>query len=429
MTESTAEASAASGDFDLYGTGMSDRWIEVWQDLQAQGRAVYSGLYGGYYTLTRYEDVAAAAKDDETFSSLHDVRGASKGEQGIVISNNPMFNGFIELDPPESKLFRGLVARCFTPAALAPIHERMKALTSAAVDRVIESGRIDLVMDYAKPITTVTTLLLMGVDLEDWETYSDAFHRMVYLERGANGYDEVLNQHAWILQKLADTVQDRRANPRDDNVSRFCDAELSPGRKLTDQDIIDTLYLFLGGGLNTTVSLMAHTFMWLNSHPEERRRLIEDRSLIGHACEEFLRFCTPTQGLARTVTRECEFAGRSFKAGDRVLLSWASANVDPEAFPEPEQLELDRHPNRHLAWGIGSHKCIGLALARVEFETMLNEVLDRLPDFDIDTDNSRPFPRIGLTNGYISMPATFTPGKPVGADRTDAQVVWPEPSL
>jgi cytochrome P450 len=402
--------------FDLYASDMAGRWVEVWRSLQEQERVVHSDLYGGYYVLTRHADVCAAARDDDTFSSYHDTRGTGNGEGGIVISPNPFFNGFIELDPPEYQMYRRIVAPWFAPANVKRLAPLVEEATIAAIDLVIESGQIDLVMDFAKPIPAAATLLLMGMDVEHWKICSDAFHEFIYLDAGTPEHDGALAKHAWILEELQRCVTDRRQHPRDDVITALCGAELGAGRPLTDQDVVDTLYLFLGGGLNTTMSLVSHALVWLDDHRDARQQLIERPGLMASACEEFLRWCTPTQGLARTVTRECEFAGRQFQRGDRLLLTWAAANVDPEVFDRPEEVILDRSPNPHTAWGVGGHKCIGANLARSEFATMLTQVLTRLPDYKIDRSAMRPFPKVGLTNGYISMPATFTPGQRVGAE-------------
>jgi cytochrome P450 len=416
---------AAAAQFDLYGPELAGRWVEVWHELQAVGPVVHSELYGGYYVLTRYADVCAAARDDDTFSSFHDTYGVRGGEQGIVIANNPMHNGFIELDPPEYQHYRRLVAPWFAPTAVQALHPEMVALASAAVDRVIERGAFDIVIDFAKPISAAVTLALMGMDVDEWAIYSDAFHQMVYKERAAPEYAHIIEQHGWILQRLRDTVTDRRRHPRGDLVSTLCTAELEPGRVLTDQEVVDTLYLFLGGGLNTTMSLVSHALLWLGEHPEDRRRLVEDRGLVPSACEEFLRYSTPTQGLARTVTKPCVVAGHPFEPGDRVLLAWAAANVDDEVFESPDTVIMDRTPNPHTAWGVGGHRCIGANLARAEFAIMLGEILDRIPEYEIIRDRVEVFPRIGLTNGYISIPATFPPGRRRDVRSAMAERMWP----
>src|SRR5690348_13837166 len=134
------------------------------------------------------------------------------------------------------------------------------------------------------------------------------------------------------------------------------------------------------------------------------------------ACEEYLRWVTPVQGMARTVTRDCEFGGQPLRKDDRVWISWASANLAPELFDEPEQIKLDRSPNRHSAFGLGIHRCLGSNLARVVWRIVVEQVLRRMPDYELDLNAAERYPSIGITNGWKCTPVTFTPGSKVGAE-------------
>lgn len=188
------------------------------------------------------------------------------------------------------------------------------------------------------------------------------------------------------------------------------------GEPLTDEVIIAICDLIMAGGFDTTTAATANALMHLHQNPEDRRRLDEDRTLLKPATEEFLRFFSPTQGLARTVTQDVEVAGQQLRAGDRLFLSWASANHDDTVFERPEDVVLDRRPNRHTAFGVGAHRCLGAPIARIEIEVMLDAVLTRLPYYRIDEERARRYTSIGIVNGWITMPATFTPGRPIGTD-------------
>jgi cytochrome P450 len=139
-----------------------------------------------------------------------------------------------------------------------------------------------------------------------------------------------------------------------------------------------------------------------------------DPSLLPVACEEFLRFYTPEQAGARTVTQHAELGGRTLERGDRVLLAWSSANRDGERFEEPDEFLLERKPNRHMSFGYGVHRCLGSHLARKEFEVFFQEVFRRMPDYKIDRERTHTYPDVGLMFGFQEMPATFTPGQPEG---------------
>jgi len=150
--------------------------------------------------------------------------------------------------------------------------------------------------------------------------------------------------------------------------------------------------------------------------PPARRFLAEDFSRLPLACEEYLRWVTPVQGMARTVTRDCEFAGQPLRKDDRAWISWASANLAPELFDEPEQIKLDRSPNRHSAFGLGIHRCLGSNLARVVWRIVVEQVLTRMPDYELDLSAAERYPSIAITNGWKYTPVTFTPGSRVGAE-------------
>ncbi len=218
-----------------------------------------------------------------------------------------------------------------------------------------------------------------------------------------------------VLERCFITVQERRAEPQDDLISVFVTMEVD-GKLLTDEQILGMCNLVIAGGNDTTTSLLANAFAWLAEHPEQRAWLAEDLSRIPIACEEFLRYYTPTQGLARTVTTDVEIGGQLLNAGDRVLLSFAAANQDPEFFESPDEILLDRWPNKHQAFGLGLHRCLGSNLTRLEFRVVLEEVLARMPDFQVDLGNSHRYPNIGIVNGWNDMPATFTPGSRLGSD-------------
>jgi cytochrome P450 len=187
------------------------------------------------------------------------------------------------------------------------------------------------------------------------------------------------------------------------------------GEPIEEARVVEMIFLILAGGVDTTTALIAQGIKYLDEHPEDRRRLIDDPSLIANACEEFLRYYTPTQNLARTVTADVEIGGRAMCPGERVLMSWASINHDPAMFDRPNEVIIDRFPNRHAAFGLGAHRCLGSNFTRVEFRIMLEEVLKRMPDYALDPTGTEPYENIGIVNGFRHMAATFTPGTRLGS--------------
>jgi cytochrome P450 len=191
-------------------------------------------------------------------------------------------------------------------------------------------------------------------------------------------------------------------------------AQESDPSTFNDDDLLGTLILLISGGFDTTTALTAHALQWLGRHPHERSRITEDWSLLDTATEEFLRFTTPAQGGARTIAADCEIGGYRFQEADRVWLSYALANRDPAVFPNPDEVVIDRFPNRHAAFGLGVHRCIGSNLARMTFKIMMQEVLSRIPDYAIEEDGVVRYEDVGTINGFRHMPATFAPQVPHG---------------
>jgi cytochrome P450 len=290
----------------------------------------------------------------------------------------------------------------------------VRVIAHALVDRFIEQGRADLVLDLANPLPAIITMKLLGLPLADWETYATAMHKVLYTRPDTEEFAELSRQYSDLARAVFVTVAERRAVPTDDLLSCLATTEIR-GERLDDERIGNIVHLVIAGGVDTTTALTANALLYLAEHPEERARLVAEPDRRALAAEEFLRFFSPIQALARTVTADTELGGQQLRAGDRVLVCWAGANHDPAQFAQPDEVVLDRFPNRHTAFGLGLHRCVGSNLARSEFKVMLDVVLDRLADYQIDVEAVAPYPSIGVVNGYIRVPATFTPGPLVGA--------------
>ena len=185
------------------------------------------------------------------------------------------------------------------------------------------------------------------------------------------------------------------------------------------------MMLLVGGGFDTTTALTAHSLEWLGENPAERQRLMDNLdSLLDSATEEFLRFYTPAPGDGRTVMYEYEVGGKKLEQYDRLWLSWAMANRDPEMFDDPENIHLDREGNRHTTFGLGVHRCIGSNVARAVFKTMLTGVLERMPDYSCDPAGAVHYDTIGVIQGMKNLPATFTPGTRQGKGLEETIAFW-----
>jgi len=220
----------------------------------------------------------------------------------------------------------------------------------------------------------------------------------------------VLVRYMEVLGRVFGIITERRANPEKDGlISTLVTAEID-GQPVPDEMVLSMVNLVMAGGFDTTTAVTANALIYLADNPEARQLLIDRPDMIPQACEEFLRYFTPQQGLARTVTKPVTIQGVDLQPNDRVLLSWASANQDDTAFERPDEVVLDRFPNRHTTFGIGIHRCLGSHIARIELATMVGRVLARMPDYQVDHGAAQRYPSIGIINGWINVPATFTPG-------------------
>jgi cytochrome P450 len=296
-------------------------------------------------------------------------------------------------------------------------------LTRACLNEVVETGRLDVVDELSNVVPAMITMALLGLPLDDWTLFTEAMHAMVYTPPDSPDLPRVQGLMLQAVVHIAERVAVARVNPRPGAIKALIDADID-GQPLPDEKIFGSIFLLIGGGLDTTTALTAHALRWLGHHPADRARLAADRSLLDTATEEFLRCFSPSQGDARTVTQDCTVAGYSFKQNERILLSFAMPNRDPRVFDEPDELRLDRFPNRHAAFGLGNHRCLGSNIARTQFKAMIWGALQRLGDFVVDDSGCERYETIGIINGWKHMPVTFPPGVRVGPNLADTAAKW-----
>ncbi|MEY2524007.1 MAG: hypothetical protein QOJ66_2572 [Ilumatobacteraceae bacterium] len=403
------EAGRAAVDYDHHLHDF-DSSVDIHRELRGRCPVAWSSKYGGYWVVTGYDELATAARDDQTFSSAHI---ADSPQQGVMIpSTAKQASVPIELDPPEFLVYRHLLNPYFSPAAAAKWTQLVEDVTTACLDEAIESGHIDFVLDLANPVTTIFTLKFLGMPSHEWERWGRPFHDVASCIPGTPEHATAIAGLLYVNQQLMELVVAMRAQPGEGMVSDLANATLD-GELLPLERVDGAAFKILPGGVDTTTALTANALHWLADHPHERARLAENPALIKTATEEFLRYFTPVQALARTATCPVVLGGQHVAAGDRVLLSWAAANRDETVFSEPDQLLLDRLPNRHTSFGLGAHRCIGSNFARDSFATMLRGVLTRIPDYVIEEAAVRNT-TIGAVNGWVNLPAHFSPGPRTG---------------
>jgi cytochrome P450 len=368
----------------------------------------WSESYGGFWVLTRYEDVSNVLNDAATFSSRHDLEPGSR-YQGASIPPPPMRFVPLELDPPEFLPYRRLLNPSFSPAAVARHRPLVEACADWCIDRVKETGRIDFVDDLASPVPAMATLSLLGLPIDDWPRHAAAWHGSVAHPPHSPAHAEAVAAQMSIREDLASEVERRRAHPerkRSGLIDVCVDAEID-GAPIDAITLVDIFVLVLAGGVDTTTGAAAGALAYLSEHRDDRHRLIEQPELMGAACEEFLRWITPSPVLGRTTNVATEIGGRQIGEQERVMANLFAANRDPAAFDQPERVVFDRPNKRHAAFGFGIHRCIGANLARMEIQAMIGRVLDRIPDYVVDVEGVERYHTAGIQNGYIAVPASF----------------------
>jgi cytochrome P450 len=401
----TATDDAEVVHFDHHSSAFAaDPWPEL-ADLRHRCPVARSDRYDGFWVVTRYDDIRRVALDDEAFSSAETILIPPK-------KNAQQKSIPIEMDPPEFLEYRRLLHPMFSPAATDRLEPVIEYFVHRCIDEFVEHGEVDFVHDFANPLPAMVTLHKLGMPVEDWRRFSEPMHKTVFLRQDNPQRAGVLEELAWIAGTIRETIADRRAVPRDDMITYLVHGRVG-GEPVTDHAAQEMVMLTLQGGLDTTGSAISSALIHLDRDRDARQRLIDEPDLLSSAVEEFLRYESPQFALARTATRDVVIGDRQIRAGDRVLLVWASGNRDEEIFDRADEVVLDRFPNRHMAFGLGAHRCLGSNFARRQILVALRAVLRRLPDYTIDHDRLVKAETIGVTYGTFALPARFAPGRRV----------------
>ena len=366
----------------------------------------YFDQTAGVWGISRYADIREISKDPDTFSNAGGIRPDSDAL--------PMM---IDFDAPEHVRRRRLVSEGFTPRRIRETEDGIRIICDAIIDRVCERGSADFVADIAAPLPMIVIGNMLGVAAEDRADllrWSDDMLTALGSPDPAAMDRAALAATEYAVYITAVMEQRRREHQTNDLIGTLVHAEIN-GDRLDESSVIYESLLILIGGDETTRHVISGGMYELLTHPDQLRALGTDRAMLTAAVEEMLRWVTPIKNMARTATRDVELHGETVRKGQKLLLLYPSANRDEAVFVDPETFDISRSPNEHVAFGFGSHFCLGNRLARMELQVMFSALLDRLPDLALADPGEPPKRPANFVSGYETMPVTFTPTAPVGA--------------
>lgn len=325
-----------------------------------------SNQHGGFWLMTRYEDVRAAAIDWRSYTSS--VAGVT-AIPVITPRTEPQLP--IEMDPPKHSRYRALVNPLFAPERVENIAPRIRDLAASIIGRMAAKGAAEAVAEFCVPVAITSLAAFTDVPLADSERWVSWITRMFDVGNPAAGAAAGLELVAYIDGLIAA----RRTSPTGDFISMLIAAEID-GERLDDGQIRSFVTVVFGAGFETTADALSVMLHWLAGNPEGLARLAAEPALIPTAVEEFLRYASPVQIFGRNAARDISMHGRQVQAGEIVALGFGSANRDPDVFEAPGEMRLDRRPNRHLAFGAGPHLCAGAGVARMELAVTLETLIE-----------------------------------------------------
>jgi cytochrome P450 family 142 subfamily A polypeptide 1 len=358
---------------------------------------------GNVWGVSRYDDVKALSTQPDLFSNA----GGIRPDTGPIAM-------MIDMDDPDHLRRRKLVNKGFTPRRVRDQEDRIREVVDRLIDQVAEQGAADFVNDIAAWLPLVMIGDALGVEEQDHPTllqWSDD------LMKGQGTQDPALLEamigaFAGYGEYITEVIQDRRGCPRDDLMSILCHAEVD-GDQLDDDEVLHESLLILIGGDETTRHVITGGLYQLLRNRDQWEQLLADRSLLDGAVEESLRWVSPIKNMARTATRDVDLHGQQILKDQKLLLLYPSANRDETHFQDPQTFDITRTPNDHVAFGFGTHFCLGASLARLELKVAFEQVLERLPDIHLVDDGEPELRPASFVSGYEQMPVAFTPVAPL----------------
>jgi cytochrome P450 len=376
-------------DFDHTDPRWTENPFPIWEELRSECPVVHTKRFLGCYLPTTYQAVKEVAYDTEHFSSrriiVRDVRPETLGTAPPITS-----------DPPEHKPAKQLLLPPFTPDAMKRLEPRVRAICNELIDEFIADGQCDAAARYTKHIPVRAIAHMLGIPEKDGDRFIKWIHEI--LELGIKDNGALMRAVEEMTEYFTGHIEQRKQHPTDDLISTLMRASHQNGQPLSDAHVQGSLRLLLIAGIDTTWSAIGSSLWHLAKTPADRKRLVAEPELLPMAVEEFLRAYSPVT-MAREVMKETTISGCPVKPGNMVLLSFPAANRDPAMFPDADKVVIDRKENRHAAFGLGIHRCVGSNLARMEMTVAIEQWLKRIPDFSLD-----PAGRVTWSEGTVRGP-------------------------
>ena len=362
-------------DFDHTHPEYNENAHKIWESLRQECPVAHSDRFGGVWLPTRHEDVANVAYDTENYTSQGVVVGPTKPVEPRPLGPVPP----ITSDPPAHSEARRNLLPAFGPKRIAAWEDTTRDLCRRLIAAMpVEDGKVDAAVNYSQHIPVGVIAAMLGVPESD----GDLFRRHIRLILENPGGQDELSEEETLSYYLDQRIEEYRDNPQDNLISYLLEAEFM-GQPLSETHITGTVLLILVAGIDTTWSAIGSAMWHLATHPEDRQRLLDEPELIPVAVEEFLRAYAPVT-MARIAAADTELNGCPIKEGDWMLLPFPAASRDPEQFEDADKVIIDRAKNRHSAFGLGIHRCLGSNLARLELRVAIEEWLKAVPNFSLD---------------------------------------------
>lgn len=392
-------------DFNIFDEDYTRDPGPVWRDLQGRCPIAHTKRGGGLWMTTKFDDAQALVKETSILSSRQVSISPMPEGKDLLADSNSETNPPITKDPPEHTPLRRLILPFFTLDAVEKHRPFTERLCNELIDGFIEKGACDAAADFAQQLTPRVIGHMLGID----PNRSDEFVGWVrgLVEFGYGDIELRTNSVKAMRAFFGELIAERRVTPGDDYISQILLKEVD-GEPLNDKMAINLCVLLLVAGIDTTWSSIGSSLLHFATHPEDRRRMVAEPDLFPTAIEELLRFYAPVS-VGRIAMEDFDYNGVCIKRGERLLINFPAANRDPEKFERPDEVVLDRQRNRHIAFGIGVHRCAGSNLARMEMDVALRTWFRRIPEFELSDPDAVTWAG-GQIRGARCVPVRFQPG-------------------